>query len=118
MPKKILVIDDDQKVVEYLDILFKDNGYETCLAYDGLQGLELAKTAKPDLITLDMDMPERDGTRFYAKLRKEDDLRDIPVIVISGVGSRPPALKKDMVVISKPFDRGRLLAIVKATIGE
>ena len=113
MAKKILVIDDDPEIVKYMVNLFQDNGYQTIAAYDGVQGFDLAKSEKPDLITLDMDMPQRDGTMFYVKFRKEPELEHIPIIVISGIGGRPPAMKKDMVTVHKPFEPAQLLSLVK-----
>ena len=58
MPKKILIIDDDPIVVKYLEAVFSDNGYETCNASSTMEGLDVVKKEKPDLITLDLQMPE------------------------------------------------------------
>jgi two-component system cell cycle response regulator DivK len=88
MPKKILIIDDDPDIRSYLKDMFEDAGYATDSARDGVEGLEKVQVSPPDLIALDMDMSRRGGTLFYAKLRKEPSLAEIPVIVISGVG--PP----------------------------
>ncbi len=65
MAKKILVMDDDPTIVDYLVDLFKDNGYETCFAYNATEGFEALKNEKPDLITLDLDMPEIAGPLFF-----------------------------------------------------
>ena len=58
MAKKILVIDDDPIIVKYLVSLLNDNGYETVTASDGVEGYEVLKKEKPDLITLDLQMAE------------------------------------------------------------
>ena len=84
MAKKIMVIDDDPTIVKYLKTLFEDNGYETSVAYDGLEAEKKVKEIKPDLITLDLEMPKEWGPRFYRKMIKDDALKDIPVIVLSG----------------------------------
>ena len=118
MAKKILIIDDDPEVVSYLKDLFDGEGFVTFTAADGVAGLEQAQVHNPDLITLDMDMPARGGTLFYVKLRKEPGLAEIPVIVISGVGPRPPALGSNVPVISKPVDRTKTLRLVKEMLGE
>jgi len=118
MTKKILVIDDDPNIVEYLVELFRDNGYETCSAADGMEGLEKVKNEKPDLITLDLDMPERWGTIMHRRLQKDEEIKDIPVIVISGLERKFPIRKKVIHYLGKPFDRNKLLAIVNKTIGE
>jgi CheY-like chemotaxis protein len=116
MTKKIMVIDDDPIIVKYLVTLFSDNGYETCSASDGIQALETVKTECPDLITLDLEMPQEWGPRFYRKLSKDQSLRKIPVIVISGLAG-DHAVKDAVAFIKKPFDPDKLLGIVKKTIG-
>ncbi len=116
MAKKIMVIDDDPIIVKYLVTLFSDNGYETCSASDGVQALETVKTACPDLITLDLEMPQEWGPRFYRKLSKDENLKKIPVIVISGLAGQH-AVKDAVAFIKKPFDPDKVLGIVKKTIG-
>ncbi len=113
MAKKILIIDDDPDIVSYLKDVFDEAGYKTFTAKNGVEGIEVAQVHKPDLITLDMDMPARGGTLFYVKLRQEPSLADIPVIVISGVGPRPPALAKNVPVLSKPVTRAKTLRLVQ-----
>ncbi|MBW1852447.1 MAG: response regulator, partial [Deltaproteobacteria bacterium] len=58
MAKKIMIVDDDPNIVTYLTDFFSDNGYETCSAADGSEALAIVKKEKPDLITLDLEMPE------------------------------------------------------------
>jgi CheY-like chemotaxis protein len=117
MAKKILIIDDDPNIVTYLEDFFGDNGYETCSAPDGPEAMAVVKKEKPDLITLDLEMPEEWGPRFYRKLMKEEEFRKIPVIVISGLSGSKYAIQKAVASITKPFDRDKLLRIVKDTIG-
>ena len=76
-----------QKIlVDKLPVSFiSDNGYETCTASSTMEGLDVVKQEKPDLITLDLQMPGEWGPRFYRKLRKDKELRDTPVIVVSGI---------------------------------
>lgn len=112
MTKKILIIDDDPDIVSYLDATFKAAGYATAVAYHGEEALQKVKTEKPDLITLDMEMPVKGGTMFFVGLRKEKETKEIPVIVISGIGPRPPTLKADIPTVSKPIDRELLLKLV------
>ena len=117
MAKKILIIDDDPNVVTYLQDFFIDNGYETCSASDGPEALEVVKKEMPDLITLDLEMPEEWGPRFYRKLNQEEDCKNIPVIVISGLTGSKYAIQKAVASLKKPFDRDELLKIVKETLG-
>ncbi len=113
---KILVIDDDVNVQEYLSSLFKDNGYTVFIARDANEGLEKAKENNPDLITLDIEMPGQWGPRFYNLLSQDSKLRKIPVIVISGLAGHQDAVPKAVATLSKPFDRDELLGIVKSTL--
>jgi CheY-like chemotaxis protein len=117
MRKKIMVIDDDPVIVNYLVTLFQDNGYDTCTAADGVQAYEMLGQQKPDLITLDLEMPEEWGTRFFRRMSREEAFADIPVIVISGMASRHLALKKVVASMAKPFDPDKLMGIVQRTIG-
>jgi CheY-like chemotaxis protein len=116
MPKKILVIDDDPVIVKYLRAVFSDNGYETCSASSSMEGLDVVRREKPDLITLDLQMPGEWGPRFYRKLRQDKELRDTPVIVISGIDG-DHAVKDAIAFVKKPFDPEQLVGIVKNTIG-
>ncbi len=111
-----MIVEDDDITIKYLENLFKDNGYETCVATDGTQALELLKNEKPDLITLDIQMPSEWGPRFYRKVSKDKELKKIPVIVISGLDG-DHAVKDAVAFIRKPFDPDKLLGIVKSTIG-
>lgn len=118
MAKKILIVDDDPIIVKYLINVLEDNGYETCTASDGVKAYEVLKAEKPDMITLDLEMPEEWGTRFFRKMSKEDEFKDIPAVVISGLPGRHLALKNVVGSLGKPFDPDKLIAIVRKTIGD
>lgn len=117
MAKKVLVIDDDPVVVKYLVSLLEDNGYQTCTAGDGLQAMNVLKAEKPDLITLDLEMPEEWGTRFYRKFKKEEELKNTPVLIISGMPSRHLSVRDAVGYLAKPFDPEKVLELVKKAIG-
>ena len=114
--KKILIVDDDPNIIDYLTSLFEDNGYTTFSARDVQEGLDLAKKEVPDLITLDLEMPEEWGPRFYRKMSQDKALKNIPVIVISGLSGGDHAIGKAVAFLTKPFDREQLLKIVKENI--
>ncbi len=118
MAKLIMVVDDDPIIQKYLKTLFEDNGYETCVAGSGAEAEAIVSKTKPDLITLDLEMPREWGPRFYRKMVKNNELKDIPVIVISGVSDPKHAIRKAVAVVRKPFDETELLGIVKNSIGE
>ncbi len=119
MAKKILVIEDERHVSDYLVSIFQDQGYETVTAASSDEGLEMARSEGPDLITLDLQMPEEHGTRFYQSFRKEEDLKDIPIVVVSGQYSPHRSINPDRVVaiVSKPFEPAQLVEIVQGAIG-
>ncbi len=117
MAKKIMVVDDDPVVVKYIVKILTDNGYETCAASHGLEAFDKLKEEKPDLITLDLEMHEEWGPRFYRRLMKEKEFKDTPVIVISGLPSSHHAIKKAVASLDKPFEPDELLASVKKAIG-
>jgi CheY-like chemotaxis protein len=75
--------------------------------------MEVLRREKPDLITLDLEMPEEWGTRFYRKLRKQGgELRDTPVLIISAMPSRHLSVRDVVGYLSKPFDPGEVIDII------
>ena len=83
--KKILILDDEPHVVTYLETLLLDNGYQTVSASNGKEGMEKVKTEKPDLVCLDISMPEQSGIRFYRNLKGDPELSSIPVVIVTAV---------------------------------
>ncbi len=117
MSGKILVIDDDPQTTDYLVTLFGDQGYTAYAAYNAKEAFDVLQREKPDLITLDLDMPEITGPLFYVKASKMDEFKNIPIIIISGLHSLHRTIKKVVAAFEKPFDADQLLAAVKKTIG-
>ena len=94
--RKILVIDDEAHVVTYLTTLLEDHGYTTVTATNGREGIEIARVETPDLVCLDITMPEESGIRFYRNLRMDEDIRATPVFVVTavtGYGGDPEAFR-------------------------
>ncbi len=83
--KRVLVIDDDPDVVTFLTTLLRDNGYETDSAQDGAEGLDKIRAKVPDLILLDITMPEKSGVRLYRDIKEEDRTKSVPVVIVTGV---------------------------------
>jgi len=79
----LLSIDDDPNIGEILDSLVRQRGYDIATASNGIEGLEKAIEMKPDLITLDITMPGMDGWLLLKKLKSTDEVKDIPVVVLS-----------------------------------
>ena len=112
----ILVVDDEADVRIFLTAVLKKNGYQTVTASDGIEGLEIAKREKPDLVTLDLLMPRQSGTDFYRHLVEDEELTDIPVIVVSGLAGRDVAVKEPAAVFDKPIDSEEFLAAVNRAL--
>ena len=118
MSRKILVVDDEADVVEYLKTLLEDNGYDVSTASNGNEALDRIKSDRPDLVLLDLQMPGETGTGFYRKMHNSDELKDIPVIVASGLAGRNVAVSRSVPVLDKPLDAGQVLAEVEKLIGK
>jgi twitching motility two-component system response regulator PilH len=125
MPKKILIIDDEPDMRLYLGTLFRKAGYQTAEAENGLQGVQQARSFKPDLITLDLLMPRRSGKKAYGELKASHDTRHIPVVVLTGVTHKESLfrdgherLPRPEAVIEKPIEREAFLRTIGEILGE
>lgn len=133
MPEKILIVDDDPDVILFLSTVLKDHGYMTIDASNGLEGLERAKSDHPDLILLDLMMPKKSGIALLYDLRKNDALKEIPVIMVTGVstetgidleaffkksatGDSARNTLKPEGYIEKPVDPQKLLKLLKKAL--
>lgn len=86
--KKVLVVDDEPDAIEFVTAVLEEAGYEVCSASDGVEGLAMARQERPDLVILDVQMPEKDGFATFADMRKDPELKSTPVIILTGVGER------------------------------
>ncbi len=116
MSKRILIVDDEEDVRVFLNAVLRDAGYETVTATDGVEALEAVKLEPPDLITLDLQMPNQTGTDFYRKLSRDKGLNTIPIIVVSGLAGRHLALRQPFAVFEKPIDPEEFLETVKQAL--
>ena len=83
--KKVLLVDDDVDFCEATKLLLESKGYQVVLAYDGKEGLNKASTEKPDLVILDVMMPEMNGYDVCVVLKADADLKKVPVILLTAV---------------------------------
>src|SRR5512135_1119383 len=88
MAKKILVVDDEQHMRIFMTTLLETSGFKPITAEDGKQGLELAREKKPSAIILDVMMPKESGFAMYRELKKDSELKNIPVIIVSGLARK------------------------------
>ena len=123
--KKILIVEDEKDVMTFLKTIFEDNGYDTVTAENGIEGLDLAKSESPDLITLDLAMPNQSGVRTYRQYKKDPKLKKIPVIVITAVGDdmrryfkKVPGFQEPEGFMNKPIDVKELVKMVANLLSE
>lgn len=117
---KILIVDDEPDTVAYLTSLLEDNGYQTVSANNGSEAIDKAKLEKPDLITLDITMPEQSGVKTLTQLQIDSVTEDIPVIIITGVTHTfkrfihtRKQVKAPAGYIEKPIDQEETLALIR-----
>lgn len=82
---KIMVVEDDLDEAKLIKMVLEGEGYEAACAFNGVEALEKVGSEKPDLIVLDVMMPEMDGFEFCAELRSSPETEDIPVVLLTGV---------------------------------
>jgi signal transduction histidine kinase/DNA-binding response OmpR family regulator len=112
--KSVLIVDDDPTVHDVLRATIAKEGYRLLHAYDGAQALEMARTEKPDVITLDVMMPKLDGWSVLGKLKSEPALASIPVIMLTIVDERTMGYSLGASeYMTKPVDRNRLIELLR-----
>ncbi len=118
--KKILIVDDEFGVREYLSEKLQLSGYETFTAADGQEGMDVVLKVKPDLILLDILMPIMDGWKMLSCLREQENTRDIPVVMLTARGETESLFKSQarraLDYFIKPVDTKELLAFIKKYI--
>ena len=122
MKKRILLVDDEVEMVELVKQRLEIAGYKVFVAYDGTEALEKAKAENPDLIILDIMLPQLDGYHVCRNLKKHTYSSKIPIVMFSALASEKniehaKKLKADA-YITKPFDAQELLETIKGFIGE
>ena len=114
---KILLVEDNEMNRDMLSRRLIKRGYDVVLAVDGQEGLDMAASAGPDLILLDMSLPVVDGWEAARRLKADDTTRGIPIIALTAdamVGDREKYLNAGMdSYISKPFQADQLNAVVE-----
>lgn len=88
MAKKVLVVDDEQDIRIFMTTLLETSGFKPVAAEDGVEGLELARKNKPALIIMDIMMPKESGIFLYRELKKDEALKDVPVIIVSALARK------------------------------
>ena len=119
---KILIVDDEPDMVEMLRVMLENASYEVVSAYDGKEGIATAKQEKPDVVVLDLMMPEMNGFDACKEMKNDPDLKDIPVLVLTAISQKLSATKyaRDQGLgllsddyIDKPVDPNVLLSRIE-----
>ncbi|MBK7454779.1 MAG: response regulator transcription factor [Anaerolineales bacterium] len=117
MPKKILIVDDEPQIVEICRDYLKAAGYETVAASNGLQGVSLSRREKPDLIVLDLMLPEMDGLDVCREIRRESN---VPIIMLTArVDETDKLIGLELGAddyITKPFSPRELVARIRVVL--
>src|SRR5689334_21753711 len=115
MAATLLIVDDDHEIVQLLKSTMEDEGYAVIPGYDGQMALNLAKTRKPNIIIMDINMPMTNGLKALEFQRKTQKTAKIPIIFLSGEKSSNvyPLLETTQRVafIKKPLDIENLISI-------
>ncbi len=121
MAKSILIVEDEEAVRELEKFILEQQGYDVMEARDGLEGLAKAEFRRPDLILLDLMMPDVSGGRMYDEMKEHPTTSGIPIVVVTG---KPDAheMFDDQIgpddVIMKPFEADTLLGRIRHHIGD
>jgi len=88
MTKKVLAVDDDPDIVTSVETVIEETGCIPLTAKNGEEGLTKVKEEKPDLVIMDVLMPKQSGIKMYRELKNDETLKNIPVIIYSGIAKR------------------------------
>ncbi len=120
--KKVLAIDDHSIVLELLDSILHLKGYALMKAHSGAEGIKMARTGKPDIIILDIMMPDMSGYEVLRALRAAPEFARLPILVLSAKGddsAEEEAMKLGAsAYIRKPFKAGKLVEMISRHLGE
>ncbi|MCK4547058.1 MAG: response regulator [Candidatus Eisenbacteria sp.] len=115
--KSILVIEDTKSVRQIVAAMLLEEGYEVITAIDGKDGLEMAKRERPDLVVLDVMLPEMNGYEVCCRIKFDEQYEHIPVILLTArrkeADRRKAAQTGADVYLTKPFERDQLMQEVK-----
>ncbi|GEL70365.1 response regulator [Myxococcus virescens] len=116
--KRLLIVDDELAIVEALQDILSVEGYDVDTAFNGAEGLHRMADAKPDLVLLDLMMPVMDGREMLRRMREDDGLRGIPVVVMSAGRISDEERRSSARFLAKPFELDVLLDTIAELLVE
>lgn len=119
---KIAIIEDDQTISQMYRLKFEADGFEVQLADNGKRGVTLVKDFNPDIILLDLQMPEMDGDEALSEIRKHDWGKNLPVIILTNMGQEESpkileSLNVSSYIVKADFTPSQVVGRVKETLG-
>ncbi|RJO65583.1 MAG: response regulator [Myxococcales bacterium] len=118
--REVLIVDDEPDFARYLALWFEDQGFTTRTAKNGHEGLASAREKRPDLITLDISMPEKSGVSTYREFKDDPEFGKVPVVIITGIGqpfnefiSKRKRVPPPDGFVAKPVDLDELARVVR-----
>ncbi len=122
MRKKILVVDDEDDILNFLELVLTEKGYDVATASGGQEALTKAQVERPDLVLLDIMMPQMDGWEVLKLLRIDEDTAEVPVAMLSArteARDRVQGLQEGAIdYICKPFSLSELLGKIEAIFSQ
>ena len=122
--KTVLVVDDDPDARDYLATVLEDDGLAVSTAKDGTEAIAVLEESTPDLVSLDITMPEKSGVAVYRSIKEDDRFKNIPVIITTGVSddfkafiSNRRQVPPPEGYINKPVDAEQFVKTVRKLIG-
>jgi two-component system, OmpR family, alkaline phosphatase synthesis response regulator PhoP len=120
--KKILIVDDEPSIVAAVEFLLQRSGYEVHVARDGDEALKLVEATHPDLVLLDVMMPQKSGYEVCKRIRERADWRHIKIIMLSAKG-RDAEVSKGLsmgadIYVTKPFSTRELMDKIKGLLAQ
>ena len=118
--RRILIVEDEEAIIQLLDYNLRAEGYETVVARDGEEAIEIALTAEPDAVLLDWMLPHKSGLEVCRRLRRRPETSDLPIIMLTARSEENDKLRGlDMGAddyVTKPFSPSELLARLRAVL--
>lgn len=121
--KRVVCIEDEPEMIDLVRLILGRRGFDVTGANGGLEGLETVRREKPDLVLLDLMMPDMDGWEVYQRIKSDEELREIPIVVVT---AKAQSIDKVLGLhiakvddyITKPFGPQELLESVEKILGE
>ncbi len=130
MSFKILTVDDDPDIINFVITVLEEHGYVPLVAHNGEEGILTVEKEHPNLVILDVLMPKQSGIRMYRQLKTDESLKNIPVIILSGIARRTFLRSQEALTefgefpvpepdayLEKPVEPEELVEVIRKLIG-